>query len=900
MRWKVDEKYRKRHTLRPHDARQTVAKDSTTAKARYERPGIEEISFGEISESASNTPQTMKKQDSNLRDLVKRVKNNNLAVPIAAHTLLATASLRDIQQTLMVFQQFDNLLNDKTGARNAPRLHLYNSVKQMLGGPEHKKFWWSHQDYDDEYFGEEKNIPKQFWNDITEPNAQKLSDAALTCESLALKLNPFFVEQTAKLMDKRSAERPEAFDELNYAIWHGDYPGKKEDVLKNPQKFIAESYNAMSLALGCVGTHISILKRQMAQRPELQTNENRQQIQMADAVYKKTCNVMDQVYGSLNSSKKNTALDKMQQLRSLNASNGSLAPELRKPVEDWHEEGERPPGELNSNFDENNEQPSSERLQPQDLRSQQHSALANTLIQKFQTQSSIPPQPSVEPALQYDRASGKESGSKASGISEMQGRLVIASNRVIDPNKPAAGGLTAAVGDMMYNINGLWFGSTNDTTGEQGLQIVRTRPFGRTTLAQVDLTEQQKKNYYAGFSNAVLWPIFHEEVKWADLNPAYFKSYAQVNKMFAAKLVPMLKDDDILWIHDYHLIPLAQELRALGCKQRIGFFNHIPLPPPDVIKQIPQHKQLMEALFSYDFVGMQTAVHVENFHRYVEMEGDGQPLEGSLVKAFGKKTSVEDCPIGIDVESFRALVPSTRSQAILDQVRNEAGKRLVMIGAERLDYTKGVPQRLEGFHELLETNPEMHNRVTLVQIAPTTRQEVPAYAELIKETKELVDGINDKFGTDTWKPVIYLNEFVERSALPEIYRLSRVGVVTPVADGMNLVAKEYIAAQSSEDPGVLVLSTGAGAASQLPEALLVPPRNNRGAIANAYYQALTMSLDERKRRFDALFGNVNIYDLSGWRVKNLSKLLSVPRSSTIGDERIVTEDAATANREEAP
>lgn len=335
VRWNVDEKYRKAPPPSSRvDARQTVAKDSTTAKARGERPSIKERIFGEFSESASNTHQTIKIQASELQNLVKRVKNNKLAVPINAHTLLAKATLSNMQETLVVYQEFDKLLNDKTGAENAPRLHLYNNVKQMLEGPELKQFWWSHQDYDYEYFGKEENIPKQFWNDITAPNAQKLSDAALTCESLTLKLDPFFVEQTAKLIDKRSAERSEAFDELNYAIWNGDYPGKKEDVLKNPQKFIAENYNAISLALGCVGTHISILKRQMAQRDELKTNENQQQIQTTDAVYKKTCDVMAPIYDSLKDDK--AMLDKLLQLlQRFNVSNNRLAPEFRKPVGDW-------------------------------------------------------------------------------------------------------------------------------------------------------------------------------------------------------------------------------------------------------------------------------------------------------------------------------------------------------------------------------------------------------------------------------------------------------------------------------------------------------------------------------------------------------------------------------------
>lgn len=540
-------------------------------------------------------------------------------------------------------------------------------------------------------------------------------------------------------------------------------------------------------------------------------------------------------------------------------------------------EEERPLSGLNSNADENNEQSSSEMLRPQDLRSQQRSALANKLIGEIRNQLPISPQPSVEPTLQYDATSGAKSSSKTS-TSDTQERLVVVSNRLIDPKKPAAGGLAVALGEMMHNTDGLWFGWSGKTTDEPESKSVQTEPFGRTTLAQVDLSQQHHDNYYAGFSNSVLWPIFHEKVKWADLNPAYFKAYEEVNKMLASKLAPMLKDDDVLWIHDYHLIPFARELRALGCQQRMGFFNHIPLPPPDVIKQIPQHKQLMESLFSYDLVGMQSAKDVENLHRYVEMEGAGQPLDGSLVEAFGKKTSVQDFPIGIDVESLKALVPSPGSQAILNEVRNESSKRTLMVGVDRLDYSKGVPRRLKAFRELLETHPEMRNKVTLVQVAAPTRESVPAYARLSEKTRKLVDDINNEFGTDTWKPVMYFNKSVDRNSMPELYRLSRVGVVTPVVDGMNLVAKEYVAAQTPEDPGVLVLSTGAGAASQLHESLLVPPKN-RAAIVKAYQRALTMPLEERQRRRVALMSNVETENLSWWRESYLEELSSVPSSS---------------------
>ena len=473
--------------------------------------------------------------------------------------------------------------------------------------------------------------------------------------------------------------------------------------------------------------------------------------------------------------------------------------------------------------------------------------------------------------------------------------MVVVSNRVINPEKPAAGGLAVALGAMMYNTDGLWFGSSGKTTDEPDSKIIKTEPFGCSTLATVDLSQQHYDNYYAGFSNSVLWPIFHEAVEWADLNPAYFKGYKQVNKMFASRLVPMLKENDVLWIHDYHLIPLAQELRALGCKQRIGFFNHIPLPPPEVIKQIPQHRQLMEALFSYDLIGMQSVQDAENLRRYVETEGVGQRLAGPFMDAFGKKSSVQTFPIGINVENFNALAPSPDSQDILNEVHNESGRRKLMIGVDRLDYTKGIPTRLDAFYELLATHPEEREKVTLVQITAPTRQGVFGYDELSRKTSELVNKINARFGTENWKPVIHFNMPVERNTLPELYRRSRVGVVTSKADGMNLVAKEFVAAQRPENPGALVLSKKTGAAFQLREAILVDPNDHIG-IANAYKRALDMPLKERQERYAALLNNVLTENLSWWRRNYMAALFSVPSFSSIGDPKAVIEDASTTSR----
>ena len=476
---------------------------------------------------------------------------------------------------------------------------------------------------------------------------------------------------------------------------------------------------------------------------------------------------------------------------------------------------------------------------------------------------------------------------------DTRGRLIIASNRLIDPEKPAAGGLAVALGEMMRNIDGLWIGAKQKEAHEAGSQGVQIKWHGRTQLVQVELSQQHRDKYYAGFSNSVLWPIFHEKAKRADLEPAhsYFEAYKEVNKMFASQLLLRLKDNDVLWIHDYHLILLAQELRALGGKHRMGFFNHIPLPPPDVIRQIPQHKQLMEALFSYDLVGMQSPKDVENLRLYVEEEGAGQQLPGSFVAAFGKKASVQSFPIGIDVDAFNALESnsdsSQDSQTILEAVRKESReRRTLMIGVDRLDYTKGIPKRLQAFRELLEKHDSaLRNKVTFVQIAAPTRGG-RAYEKLREKTEKLVNAINKDFGTDKWMPVMYFYKSVDRNALRELYRLSRVGVVTPVADGMNLVAKEYIAAQDPEDPGVLVLSRKAGAAFQLGESLLVSPKN-RADIVEAYETALSMTETERREKHAALLPIVKTQDLRGWRENYLAALYSVPSSSVEDQQRAV-------------
>ncbi len=459
-------------------------------------------------------------------------------------------------------------------------------------------------------------------------------------------------------------------------------------------------------------------------------------------------------------------------------------------------------------------------------------------------------------------------------------RLVVASNRVIDPGKPAAGGLAIALGDMMKRTDGLWFGWSGDIHDgpDAGPVPIRTQAYGRTTLAQVDLSQAEHDDSYAGFVNALLWPVFHNQVTHADFNEQFFRRYEQVNKKFAATLAPLLKDDDVVWVHDYPLMLLGEELRRLGCRQRIGFFNHIPFPTSAALRRIPQHEHLVRSLFSYDLIGMQTQRDLGRFHEYMAIQVHGRRPDAQHVQAFGHTVRVQHFPIGIDAARFIAQRPGADADEVLARVRAESGKRTLMVAADRLDYTKGLPERLEAFRLLLERYPQCRRQVTLVQIAAPSRESVAAYVAIRDKVKDLVKAINTKFGSGDWTPVMHIDDTVDRAAMPEIFSLGRVGLVTSVADGMNLVAKEYVAAQDPRSPGVLELSVEAGASEQLTQALMLDPENPAD-MAEMFHRGLCMPLKERRGRHAALWQNVQEQDLGWWHDRNLGALgLEAPRS----------------------
>jgi len=447
-------------------------------------------------------------------------------------------------------------------------------------------------------------------------------------------------------------------------------------------------------------------------------------------------------------------------------------------------------------------------------------------------------------------------------------RLVVVSNRVADPRKTAAGGLAVALAEVLKNTGGLWFGWSGKIVeaadgGQPDEGELHTQQAGPVKLVTVDLSREDHDAFYLGYSNGVLWPVFHYRLDLADFDAGYIAGYRRVNQLFARKLLPLLQPDDILWIHDYHLIPLAAELRALGCRNRIGFFLHIPLPPPLILAAIPGHDWLVRGLCSYDLVGFQSKADHEHFCRYIEAEAGAQDQGGGRWRVFNRTVHAGAFPIGIDVEEFTALAEAPEGREMHERMRNEYSRRKLLVGVDRLDYSKGLPQRMRAFRELLKGYPEMRNSATLIQIASPSREDVSAYSDILHELESLCGSINGNFGELDWMPVRYMHRTVARARLPGLYRASSVALVTPLRDGMNLVAKEFVVAQDPLDPGVLVLSRFAGAAEQLKDALLVNPYDAE-ATAAAIHLALVMPLEERRARHKAMMDSCRRYDVHWW------------------------------------
>ncbi len=445
-------------------------------------------------------------------------------------------------------------------------------------------------------------------------------------------------------------------------------------------------------------------------------------------------------------------------------------------------------------------------------------------------------------------------------------RLIVVSNRVNPPGgkgEESVGGLAMALAAALREYSGIWFGWSGRTTPMFTGQLAMRRIEG-VTVATVDLEESDYQEYYNGYANKTLWPLFHYRVDLTAYDRTFDEGYQRVNRRFAETLRPLIEPDDLIWVHDYHLIPMARELRRLGVKNRIGFFLHIPWPAHQLMVTLPSHKALVEALFDYDLVGFQTPEYVTAFQEYVLAEAGGEILGEDRLKAFGRTVQTGAFPIGVDAQDFAEMVASDRAAKTYDRMAAHTVFRKLIIGVDRLDYSKGLEERFLGFERFLADNPELRREVLMVQVAPVSRESVNSYQEIRGRLDALSGRINGEHADLDWNPLRCVNRNYRRDELAGLYRAAKVGLVTPLRDGMNLVAKEYVAAQDPKDPGVLILSRFAGSANQLPAALIVNP-NSPEEISEALKRALTMPLAERIERWRALFSNVQGEDVGAWR-----------------------------------
>ena len=450
-------------------------------------------------------------------------------------------------------------------------------------------------------------------------------------------------------------------------------------------------------------------------------------------------------------------------------------------------------------------------------------------------------------------------------------RLVVVSNRVALPNENRAGGLAVALQGALREHGGLWFGWSGKRVREANGLLHEQEAHG-VTYATVDLTHAEHADYYSGFANRTLWPLLHFRLDLVDYSRETYAGYRAVNAMFAERLASLLRPEDVVWVHDYHLIPLAQMLRERGVANRIGFFLHVPVPSSDLLAALPSHRELFDAFAAYDLVGFQTERDLGRFQSYVPMFGGGRVVDrGTIETADGRRFRVGAFPISIDTATIERQAADAVGRAPVQRLRDSLTGRRLAIGVDRLDYSKGLPERFRAFERHLDRHPELRGETTFLQIAPESRGEVAEYRALRAELEGLAGHINGRHAAPEWTPVRYVNRNFPHEVLAGFYRAADLALVTPLRDGMNLVAKEFVAAQDGDDPGVLVLSRFAGAAIELPEAVLVNPYDVDG-VADAIAQALSMPKSERRERWHAMIQRLRRADITAWRRRFLAEL----------------------------
>ena len=456
----------------------------------------------------------------------------------------------------------------------------------------------------------------------------------------------------------------------------------------------------------------------------------------------------------------------------------------------------------------------------------------------------------------------------------MTGRLIVVSNRIPTGEIPS-GGLVVALHEALSEAGGLWIGAHPDPVERADDRLVDLpgNGYGRKAFR---LTEAERRTYYLGYANSVLWPLCHRRSDLIAFERAFAEGYLAVNRRVARAVAALAGPEDLVWIHDYHFLPLAAMLRAEGVRARLGLFLHIPFPVLADLDALPEREDFPAWIAAFDVVGLQTEADVARCVELFRAEPDGAPAPGGRIRYRDRTLLVRAFPIGIDAAGFSAAAAVGGGERLV----NLGWREDLVIGVDRLDYSKGLPNRFRAFGLFLDRQEKGDRRASLLQIAPPSREEVGAYQDIRDELERLAGHINGRHAELDWTPIRYIHRSLPRDRLAILYRAARVGLVTPLADGMNLVAKEYVAAQDPADPGVLVLSRMAGAAEELTEALLVNPYDIE-EMALAIDAALAMPLPERQRRHGVLAEVVRRNDVTHWRRSCLDALRRVGRPEPV-------------------
>ena len=447
--------------------------------------------------------------------------------------------------------------------------------------------------------------------------------------------------------------------------------------------------------------------------------------------------------------------------------------------------------------------------------------------------------------------------------SSKDSKLVVVSNRTAVDPKSRAGGLAVAMWDSLSEKGGTWVGWSGilkDFPSDKP-RIVEEGP---VRFALLNLRKQDYDDFYLGYANEALWPTLHNRLDLAQFSNRTYPAYRRVNQHFARATFEQAEERDFVWVQDYHFFPLARDLRELGRTGPIGFFLHIPFPAPEVFRAIPDAEDLTQAIASYDIIGLQTARDVKNLRRILVEDVGGVVVDDERVRVGDREIILRHCPIGIDVKAFRQARQSEEALSAADRLSTFLTGRKLILGVDRMDYSKGIPERFEAVARLFEQFPRTHGNVQFTQIAPPSRSRVDEYRNLRQRIDQLCGRINGNYADLDWLPIRYLARGYQREELAGLYRMASVCLVTPLQDGMNLVAKEFIAAQDEEDPGVLILSQFAGAAEQMQDAVIVNP-HDIDATATAIRDALEMPLAERQYRWRKLYRGIKSEDINWWR-----------------------------------